>query len=134
MAFVVDASVACAWVFVDEATPALDDLLDRAIGEEVFVPTLWRSEVLNTLIQACRRKRITETEILEFWYNLEALNITESPYNPSPAQIIELCQKHSLTAYDAHYLALAMWLKIPLATLDSQLATAAKQEGITVLG
>jgi predicted nucleic acid-binding protein len=38
---------------------------------------------------------------------------------------------HQLTAYDAHYLALARSLDCPLAT---QLADAARAEGVAVLG
>jgi predicted nucleic acid-binding protein len=48
--------------------------------------------------------------------------------------IARLAFKHNLTSYDATYLALALEKKAPLATLDRALATAAKAEGVTVLG
>ena len=133
MTFVLDASVACAWVFVDESTPALDALLDRAAAEETVVPPLWRSEVVNTLVQASRRGRISQAQILQYWSYLEGL-VRESSYAPPVAQIVDLCEKYGLTAYDACYLALALWLDVPLATLDAQLSEAAHQEGLTVLG
>ena len=133
MTFILDASVACAWVFADEATPELDSLLDRAASEEVVVPCLWRSEVVNTLVQASRRDRISQAQILQFWSYLEGLGVRESSYSPPVAQIVDLCGKYSLTAYDAQYLALALWLNAPLATLDEQLSAAARQEGLTVL-
>jgi len=134
MAFVLDASVACAWVFADEVTPGLDALLDRAASEEVLVPPLWRSEVVNTLVQASRHGRISGTQILQYWSYLEGLGVRESSYAPPVAQIVDLCGKYGLTAYDACYLALAIWLNVPLATLDGQLAEAARQEGLSVLG
>ena len=134
MTFVLDASVACAWIFADEATPALDALLDRAAAEEVVVPALWRSEVVNTLVQASRRGRISGTQILQYWSYLEGLGVRESSYAPPVAQIVDLCGKYGLTAYDACYLGLAIWLDVPLATLDAQLSEAARQESITVLG
>jgi len=134
MAFVLDASVACAWVFADKATPALEDLLDRVVAEEVFVPALWCSEVMNTLVQASRRNRISSDQVTEYWSYLEGLGIRESSYTPPIDQIVNLCQKHGLTAYDAHYLALAVWLNAPIATLDTQLTDAAHMEGLNVLG
>jgi len=134
MTFVLDASVACAWVFADEASQEVDDLLDRATTEEVIVPQLWRSEVLNTLIQAEKRGRITQSQIFEFWSYLEALGIKESSYSPNTTRIVDLCKKHSLTAYDAYYLELALWLQAPLATRDKNLIQAAKIEGISTLG
>ncbi|MDR0284101.1 MAG: type II toxin-antitoxin system VapC family toxin [Propionibacteriaceae bacterium] len=134
MSYVLDASVTCAWAFADEATPALDDLLDRAATTEVFVPPLWRPEVLNVLVQAARRGRMTITDVLTFWRALEGLRIRVSAYEPPADTVVELCQKYGLTAYDAQYLALAQWMNLPLATLDGPLATAARQEGVEVLG
>ena len=134
MGFVVDASVACAWVFSDEATPALDDLLEQAGSTTVFVPSLWRAEVMNTLIQASRRQRISETEVVEYFTYLEHLAVEEATQVIPVGQILSLCMEHGLTAYDAMYLALAMRLGEPLATLDKQLGNAARKVGVVVLG
>jgi len=134
MSFVLDASVACAWIFADEATKELDELLAQSAEAEVFVPSLWRSEVLNTLVQASRRNRITTDQIATYWSHLDALQISESTYVPPAERIVSLCQEHNLTAYDATYLALAIWLKLPLATLDEQLRQAARKENVNVLG
>ena len=56
-AFVLDASIALAWCFADEATPATDALLDRLVDEEAVAPVLWRLEVANGLTLAERRGR-----------------------------------------------------------------------------
>ena len=49
-------------------------------------------------------------------------------------QIVRLALVHGLTAYDAVYLALAIAERLPLATLDKKLATAAQAENVPVLG
>jgi predicted nucleic acid-binding protein len=45
-----------------------------------------------------------------------------------------LAVRHSLTAYDAAYLDLALRLSLPLATTDGDLCKAALVEGLEVLG
>jgi predicted nucleic acid-binding protein len=44
-----------------------------------------------------------------------------------------LAQKHKLTSYDATYLEMAIRRVLPLATLDSELAAAAKVEHVVLL-
>ena len=58
-AFVLDASVALAWCFADEATPATDVLLDRLADEDAVAPALWGLEVANALTMAERRGRLS---------------------------------------------------------------------------
>ena len=45
-------------------------------------------------------------------------------------EIIAFMNDHKLTAYDATYLELAMRLKLPLATFDQELISAAADAGI----
>jgi predicted nucleic acid-binding protein len=49
---------------------------------------------------------------------------------PDDNRVLELARKHQLTFYDAAYLELAARERLPLATLDKQLAGAARLEGI----
>jgi predicted nucleic acid-binding protein len=49
-------------------------------------------------------------------------------------QVARLALEHGLTAYDATYLALALVERLPLATLDKNLAAAAHAEKVAVLG
>jgi len=132
--FVLDASVACAWLFADEQTPALLALLGQAGDDTVYVPALWRTEVLNTLVQASRRGRIGADQVVQCWEQLEKLLIRVASYEPEADRIVGLCAKHGLTAYDACYLDLALHMQLPLATLDADLARAAAAEGVAVLG
>ena len=62
MTFVLDGSVTVAWLFEDEATPAVDALQDRLKDGHALVPGLWRLEVGNVLAQAERRKRLTPAQ------------------------------------------------------------------------
>jgi predicted nucleic acid-binding protein len=48
--------------------------------------------------------------------------------------VLELAPRHTLTAFDASYVALARTQGLPLATGDRKIATAARSEEITVVG
>ena len=59
-AFVVDASMALAWVYPSQATPASQSLLGLVESGTVdVVPPLWFLKVSNGLLVAQRRKLIT---------------------------------------------------------------------------
>jgi predicted nucleic acid-binding protein len=60
---VVDSSVALAWCFADEASPATEDLLDRVRDEGALVPALWYLELGNVLLSAEKRGRISMSGI-----------------------------------------------------------------------
>ena len=56
--------------------------------------------------------------------------ITVNPFVPA---VDVLARRHSLTAYDAAYLELAIRLAIPLATLDKDLRKAARAAGVPIV-
>jgi predicted nucleic acid-binding protein len=58
-AFVVDCSIAMAWLFNDEATPETAALLRRLVTETALVPAWWFIEITNVLAMAERKGRIT---------------------------------------------------------------------------
>jgi hypothetical protein len=62
MAFVLDASVALAWVLPDEGNDYADALVDRLIVEGAVVPPIWTLEVGNVLLVALRRAHIAREE------------------------------------------------------------------------
>jgi predicted nucleic acid-binding protein len=64
--FVIDASVALAWCFDDEATDATRALLDRFADEQAAVPSLWHLELANALAVSERNQRITRADSSEF--------------------------------------------------------------------
>jgi predicted nucleic acid-binding protein len=131
--FVLDASVALAWCFEDEV--AADGLLSLMISAEALVPSIWPVEIGNALLVAERRRRITATAAARHLALLASLNIQIAPA-PSLAWIgdlLPLARRRNLALYDACYLSLASREQIPLATIDAELARAARLEGVTVL-
>jgi predicted nucleic acid-binding protein len=125
--FVLDASVAVAWCFDDESTPAAWTLLDRLRRAQGHVPALWALEIGNILLGAERRRRITRARTTEFLEILGELDIRVDPDLPGRAfrDVLPLARERRLTTYDATYLELAMRLGLPLATKDTALARAA---------
>ncbi|MDR0592224.1 MAG: type II toxin-antitoxin system VapC family toxin [Bifidobacteriaceae bacterium] len=133
MALVVDASVVCAWIFEDEATPAVDQIGLRVAESGAIVPALLPLEVANALIQANRRGRVDGQAVAESLARLERLGLTVSTHRPEPSRLVGLADDHGLTSYDAAYLDLALALRAALATLDQDLRRAAAAEGLAVL-
>ena len=134
--FAVDASVALAWCFEDEASTLADGLLYRLRGgDQTVVPAHWPTEVSNGLLIAERRKRIKTGEALVLCDELWRLSIeTEPPLAlPQTRIVLTLAEKHRLTVYDAAYLELAQRRRLPLGTLDADLRQAAQREGIAIL-
>jgi predicted nucleic acid-binding protein len=134
-AFVLDASVAVAWCFADESTPAAWALLDRLGATPGHVPALWELEIGNILLGAERRRRITRARAVEFLGILGELDIRVDPDLPGRpfGDILPLARETRLTTYDATYLELAMRLGLPLATKDRALAQAAEAVRIETL-
>ena len=132
MAFVLDCSVAMAWVFPDEASEATDRLRDSLIDDRAFVPSLWPVEVGSVLLTATRRGRIGMSVWPVICANLEALPIEIEPVSTSRVweHALTLANRYDLSVYDATYLELALRMRLPLATLDQALATAAQTAGV----
>lgn len=135
-AFVVDCSVAMAWLFQDEATPRTADLLNRLTKETALVPGWWFIEITNVLAMAERKGRITPAQSDAFIADLDKLGIErdEAASNRAFTHLLALCRMHKLTSYDAMYLDLAVRRNLPLATLDDDLRKSAKKLGLSVLG
>lgn len=134
--FIVDASVALAWCFEDEASNFTDGLLERLRqGDRIIVPAHWPTEILNGLLVAERRKRIKVGQAALLWEELSSLPIeTEPPLAAKEAKtVLALSEKYGLTTYDAAYLELAHRRNLSLATLDSDLRKAAPLEGVALL-
>jgi len=133
--FVLDCSIAAAWLFEDEATAQTDDLLQQLRDGRAFVPNLWHLELGNVLVQAERRKRITSTQIstrLELISRLPIVTDTETD-SRAFREILTLARTETLTTYDAAYLELAIRRGIPLATQDKALISAANHINVQTL-
>jgi len=133
---VFDASVFLSWLFPDEENDWSKGLV-RALHEDdrILVPAHWTSEIANGLLVGYRRKRIKAEQISEYLDQLVTIPIEVEPALPLGEMklVVALCEKHSLTVYDAAYLYTAKKKELPLATLDTSLCRAAKAENITLL-
>jgi predicted nucleic acid-binding protein len=130
---VIDASVTVAWCFEAEKTPYTEEILERiSRGAEAIVPSLWSFEIVNALLHAERRKRITAAQATAFLKQLEGFHfvVDLAPLPRVFDWIFIEARQQNLTAYDAAYLELALRHNLPLATLDGNLKRAAKDLGI----
>jgi predicted nucleic acid-binding protein len=130
--FVLDCSVALAWCFHDEQDPYADAIAGRFPAIDVVVPSLWHLEIANVFVVGERRGRSTQADTLTWTGFLSSLPVTVDGETVARAwaDTLSLARAHNLTAYDAAYLELALRLGLPLATLDSQLKSAAQAAGV----
>ena len=135
MAFVLDCSVAMAWMFTDEAGPVTDELRDSLARETAVLPSLWPIEVGNVLRTARRRGRISRDDWGEIGATLGALPIEIDPVSFSRVleSVLPIADHADLSVYDAMYLELAARRNLPLATIDHKLSAAAASAGIEVI-
>jgi predicted nucleic acid-binding protein len=131
--FVLDASVIACWAFEDENHVDADQALALLRTDEAVVPSLLWFEVRNILVMNERRKRLTETDTVEFLRGLSSLRILVD-HTPDEEEVLRLARTHRLTVYDSAYLELAKRKACPLATLDADLAKAAGTEGVRLIG
>ena len=131
--FVVDASVACGWVLPDETSAVGEAAYAYLERHSAFSPDLLWHEVRNVLMMTYRRKRIDFGAVTAGVEKLRILPIRTRHDVANDYSIITLAERHGLTAYDATYLALAVEMKLPLATLDKQLITAATRDGVPLI-
>lgn len=133
--FVLDASTALEWCFKDEDTADADRAQQRLTDSWALVPRIWHAEVANGLLAGERRKRIDWPDLERSVALLETLDIridtTEIAGRWMP--LIQLARSHRLSLYDAVYLDLAMREHLPLATVDTALARAAKTARVALV-
>ena len=120
MSLIVDSSVLVA-ALIDggsHGTWAEDILASGAL----HAPELARVEAMNVLRRLELAKQITTAEANAAHDDLMHLNLELFSFDPFADRIWQL--RHTVTCYDAWYVALAEALKLPLATLDERLSKA----------
>jgi predicted nucleic acid-binding protein len=135
--FVLDASVALAWV-LDNPVPvyALGVRQQMFNGKRGLVPALWHLEIANGLATAERRGDLSAADVEDALDQIlaTATSKLDTEINLVPAgEGLANARAFQLTAYDAVYLELARREGLPLATLDKRLRAAAAKAGVALL-
>jgi predicted nucleic acid-binding protein len=118
---VVDASVVVELLIHAGRDPKLSRLMLAHAGQ-TFAPELIDLEVTHTLRRWALRRALSQERALACIGLLQDLPLKRQPHRPLLKRIWQL--RHSLTAYDAVYVALAEGLDAPLFTRDRKLAAA----------
>ena len=136
MSLVVDSSATLAWVYSEETTEAISEVLARLTDRGAWVPALWKLEVANVLEMNVRRGRHDAAFRDAALEDLAVLPIRIDAETDRHAwgATVRLAARHRLTTYDSAYLELAQRRGLPLATLDKELRDAATAEGVILLG
>lgn len=134
-AFVVDASAALKWFFIDETDEASASLLRTLDADTAIVPSIWPLEMANGLMLAERVRRISAEDFSIALDRLSRLPIEIDTETARRAlgETTSLAQRHRLTIYDAAYLELAARRSLPLATYDGEIVAAARKLRIELL-
>lgn len=130
MSFVADNSVIVAWFVASQSSAETEALLERAVTEDVFVPFIWRAEFAATLLVFSHNRRLPPARVSVILEEIDRLDFVHDPAPPSTRTLVEIGRRHSLNAYDACYLELAMRLRRPLAARDAPLRKAAARAGV----
>ena len=138
MSFVLDASVALLWLIPDSqpaGVPYARSVLELLKEGQALVPSLFFLEVANVISKLEGKGRLTEADTQRYLALLGRLNISVDPATAKQAlgDTLNQARRHRLSGYDAAYLELALREGLPLATLDADLAEAAKAAGALTL-
>lgn len=125
---VLDAS---AGLSIVRAEPGSDEA-SRVVASaaRTCVPTFFWLEIVNVL---ARRHGWSGSAVIEAIHELESLGVeTLEADRAALLSVIDLVERHALTAYDATYLALALSLDAEIATADRGMAHAAGDLAIVI--
>ena len=118
---VLDASAVIEWLL----RTAVGEKINRRIylhSESLHAPHLMDIEVTQVLRREVREQRLLPMRADQALSDLMRVNIRRYPHTGLLREIWH--HRHTLTAYDATYVALAETLGAPLITRDARLATA----------
>lgn len=133
MPFVIDASVTASWLLPDETDARADQAYALLDTDSAVAPGLWWFELRNIFIVNERRGRIDQAKTQRALELLASLPI-RLDHDAEEAALLALARRHRLTVYDAAYLELAQRQGLSLATLDDELARAARAEKVVLIG
>lgn len=129
---VLDCSVVVPFFLRDESTAYSEAVRHLSLSAPVLAaPALLPFELANTVLQASRRQRCTVGDAAAFLDAVLALGLSLYPADDPDFMRLthRLAAHYNLSAYDAAYLATALFAELPLATQDKALRQAALAEG-----
>ena len=127
---VVDASVVLKWFLYDEVygDKALGLLTKFVAGDlQIVAPSLVSYEVINGLMNAQWRGRISEDKIQTALSGFVSLDIALVEVSGFYTRLVHFCKTVNRSAYDASYLAAAEKEGVPLVTADEGLYNSVKK-------
>ncbi len=111
--------------------PERASIIELTIGHELIAPEVLPFEIGNALSALLKRKRITTEEMLTAWYATQKIPVDLRAVDIVKA--LEISSAFNIYAYDAYFLACALFLHTPLLTLDKRMNQIAKNLGIKTL-
>jgi len=130
MAIVIDANIAIAW-FRPTPSKLADAALEELSKQGAVVPALWRWEVQDVLrrLSDTGHLKIPVEDALEEMRQLPISIDADASFGLFGNALV-LARRHALSVYDAAYLDVSVRHHMRLATIDKQLAAAAKSTGL----
>jgi predicted nucleic acid-binding protein len=121
---VVDASVGIKLCIAEPLSDVADALFALAADSppvELYVPDLFYVECANILWKHAQRSGLPPAKALQDIQRLCALRLHRTPTADLAADALQVALDHSISAYDACYVALSHRLGVPLVTADDAL-------------
>lgn len=131
MRLILDASVTIAFIADDERSEYADAAISACGTDRAVVPLLWQWEMTNSLLVLERKGRLVDAAAAYAKIVRELpIDVATDESEARRLAEIAIARRHGLSGYDSAYLALATWMGLPLATIDTKLARAAVAENV----
>ena len=129
MAIAIDANIAISW-FTGSPAPLAQRALAELAEHGAIVPALWRWEVQDVLLRLEHAERLTLSAADALLELGQLPIVVDDELRSLFGNESALASRYRLRVYDAAYLELALRRGIPLASIDKELAQAAKRAGV----
>ena len=111
--------------------PEKDAIVAITLNAELIAPSSVRWEVGNALSSLYKRKKLLESQIEEVIKIFNQIPIHFE--NPDLNDVLKICTRHQIYAYDAYVISCAKDFKLPILTLDKAMISIAGKEHIKIM-